>query len=322
MEGKMQTRIINIVICLLPFILVASNIQAQLKCELTNDPSKVEVVYEDVVHFLHAFDQLDEDSDSMAILQKEYIKKATPGFKAYINESGLTAGDYVKALNKRPAQYAGLVDLPNQLAVQQKNVRKGLAKLKNIITDAKFMPSYIFIGTKSGSNSQPSEYGLMTAIGNLDNDIDKLYIILVHETVHVQNALKVGMEEYQSALGGPKTTLLSLTLREGVAYYFTLHSTGVHTHQKAFDYYLKNEEDVWKRFAVDMNKRVLNGWMFEKPSDPDQPIDVGYVIGYRIVEAYYNNAKNKEKAVHEILSITDFPGFLEKSGYALKFSGQ
>jgi hypothetical protein len=39
------------------------------------------------------------------------------------------------------------------------------------------------------------------------------------------------------------------------------------------------------------------------------------MMGYLIVEAYYTNAPNREKAVHDILSVTDYAEFLRRSGY-------
>jgi hypothetical protein len=42
-------------------------------------------------------------------------------------------------------------------------------------------------------------------------------------------------------------------------------------------------------------------------------------MGFRIVQSYYENASDKEKAVKEILAVTDYNQFLHKSEYALKF---
>ena len=162
----------------------------------------------------------------------------------------------------------------------------------------------------------------MTSVSELDEDIEKLYVILVHETIHVQQALTVGMEEYMSILGGPKTSLLALALREGTAYFLTLLSTGEHTHREAYDYYIENEKELWKRFQAEMHEPSPGDWMWKKPSAPDQPYDVGYIVGARIVETFYTRAKNKVKAVHDILSITDYEGFLEKSGYSEHFSNE
>ena len=39
-------------------------------------------------------------------------------------------------------------------------------------------------------------------------------------------------------------------------------------------------------------------------------------MGYRIVQAYYNKAADKKKALADILSIGSAPAFLAASGYA------
>ncbi len=70
-----------------------------------------------------------------------------------------------------------------------------------------------------------------------------------------------------------------------------------------------------------MSERLPGDWMFSHPSDPEQPVDLGYVIGARIVEAFYDKAEDKKQAVQEILSITDYESFLERSGYSEKLGG-
>ncbi len=47
---------------------------------------------------------------------------------------------------------------------------------------------------------------------------------------------------------------------------------------------------------------------------------MAYMIGYRIVEAYHDRAEDKDAAIREILSVTDYPAFLEESGYAKRFA--
>jgi hypothetical protein len=38
-------------------------------------------------------------------------------------------------------------------------------------------------------------------------------------------------------------------------------------------------------------------------------------MGALITKAYYENADDKEQAIRDILSVTDYPAFLERSGY-------
>jgi uncharacterized protein YjaZ len=208
--------------------------------------------------------------------------------------------------------------LPEQLALQEKKIRDAFSGLKKIIPNAVFMPVYYFVGPNPGAMGEPSEYGLMISISELDKDIENIHLLIVHETIHVQQALTVGMEEYQ-AIFGPKMSLLALSIREGSAYFLTLLSAGGHTHKESWDYCVQNEKELWLRFRAEMNERMPGDWMWGKPADPEQPPHLGYIMGARIVEAYYNSIEDKEKAMQDILAITDYQGFLKKSGYGDSF---
>jgi hypothetical protein len=59
--------------------------------------------------------------------------------------------------------------------------------------------------------------------------------------------------------------------------------------------------------------------MWSKPAVEGQPQDMGYHMGAAIIEHFYTNAEDKVLAMKEILTITDYEGFLEKSGYSSKF---
>ncbi len=71
-----------------------------------------------------------------------------------------------------------------------------------------------------------------------------------------------------------------------------------------------------------MMGRKTSGWMWSKPSDPDLPRDIAYALGSRIVEAYYDNATDKRQAMQDILSVTNYPQLLKRSGYATQFPSQ
>ena len=51
----------------------------------------------------------------------------------------------------------------------------------------------------------------------------------------------------------------------------------------------------------------------------DRPPDLGYWMGYKIAEAYYQKAEDKTQAVADIIQMKDADAFLEASGYAKKF---
>ena len=47
----------------------------------------------------------------------------------------------------------------------------------------------------------------------------------------------------------------------------------------------------------------------------ERPADLGYFVGYRIVEAYYQRAADRRAAIREILTATDYEALLAASGY-------
>ena len=49
--------------------------------------------------------------------------------------------------------------------------------------------------------------------------------------------------------------------------------------------------------------------------------DLGYFVGARICEAYYEQAEDKRQAIEDLLFISDPAAILEASGYAARFRG-
>lgn len=89
----------------------------------------------------------------------------------------------------------------------------------------------------------------------------------------------------------------------------------------AREYLLARENRIWCQFRESMLGPETGDWMWGRPRDPEQPTDLGYVLGARIVESYYERAAVKAEAVKHILSVTDYPAFLAASGYAERFDG-
>ncbi|MBC7808379.1 MAG: hypothetical protein H7145_19775 [Akkermansiaceae bacterium] len=68
-----------------------------------------------------------------------------------------------------------------------------------------------------------------------------------------------------------------------------------------------------------MNGKDISNWFYQGDRAKDRPADLGYYIGYKICEAYYERAKDKNAAVRAMLETTDVAAFLKASGYAEKF---
>jgi hypothetical protein len=284
---------------------------------MTNDPGSALLIYDDLNNFINAYNSFSEQSDSLSVLQNEYLDKGSPGLKMFINKYGLTAEDLLTAINKYPENYSKLSKMPDALAAYSDSTVKAYSELKKYIPGIIYPPTYFLVGTNRGIASA-SEAGQLITVEKWNMPVKNKTTILVHELVHMQQAMTVGPEKYV-ALYGPEKNLLGLCVREGTAEFFASLVTDRITQEKAADYVIKNEKNIWERFSADMHGAETKDWMWGKTEDLEQPSHVGYALGCRIAEAYYNNASDKDKALQEILSVTDYPEYLTKSGYAEQF---
>ena len=67
-----------------------------------------------------------------------------------------------------------------------------------------------------------------------------------------------------------------------------------------------------------MNGTNTSNWLYEGDRAKGRPADMGYYMGYRICEAFYQKAVDKSEAVRRILALNDPEGLLRESGYAEK----
>jgi len=288
--------------------------QAQtLTAPLEIDPANAEFVYDDIHNFVRAFNMLKDGGDTLAILQAEYIDKATPGLKEFGNKYGLDLEKLVAAINKNPEKYADLHEIPELLSEREPHFRDAFTRLTEIYPDAKFPPTYFVVEYQRGIGSG-SAAGQLIAVDRWKAPLDNKITMITHELTHMQQVMAIGYPEYVK-LFGPKKSLLGLCIREGTAEFIADLVTGTITQDEALEWTLANEPRLKAEFMKDKDNVETGDWMWSKPEDPDQPRHVGYVIGYRIVESYYNNADDKARAIREILGVTDYQAFFENSGY-------
>jgi len=60
----------------------------------------------------------------------------------------------------------------------------------------------------------------------------------------------------------------------------------------------------------------MSQWLYGGADEATgRPADLGYFMGFRICQAYYQQAKDKKQAIVEILNTRDFNRLLADSGY-------
>lgn len=296
--------------------------------EVHSDPDSVRIITADLPNFWRAYDTLQPAhtrADSIAAIASTYFAPASPGLKTYID----------RRLQKPEAMLFGLALLPKYFAAVRANtlsvldhepvIRAGLRRVRAIYPQARFPDIYFVI---AGFNSQgvvldgklilaaemvsadsttPMQE-LPPFLRAVDLSTKGLPCILVHELIHFQ-------QDY------PRDgTLLAQVVTEGVADFVTERAIGcVPTARETYDWGNAHERELWALFQTEMDGKDFSKWLYNG-QPKDRPGQLGYWMGYKIAESYYNVSTDKPAAIRALLNIRDFRAWLDKSAYAAKFS--
>jgi uncharacterized protein YjaZ len=74
------------------------------------------------------------------------------------------------------------------------------------------------------------------------------------------------------------------------------------------------EDELWTRFKKDMPTNNSSYWLYNN-YDNTRPRDLGYWMGFKICESYYNHSADKAKAIYNIMNIRNANAFLTASRY-------
>ena len=302
---------------LLSFIIGVSfaSAPAAAQVDVTRDPARVRLEVQDIRRLAGVMRSLrsGEARDTVALLERDYFAKASPGLRAYVIGAEVTPASLAAAIERNPASYADLDALADSILSREPAFRAAFVTLQEIFPGAAFPPVWFVIGPMGPAGLTRQEGALIAAERFADRP-DDLVPIVLHELAHFQQAMLQGVDVYQRIFGA-EGTLLALALREGSADLIAELTTGRHINPAAQRYGEHREQELWQRFRADMHRRETRDWMFVAPRDSGQPPDLGYWIGYRIARAYYERAADKRQAIVDILQLTDFPAFLAASGY-------
>jgi uncharacterized protein YjaZ len=159
-----------------------------------------------------------------------------------------------------------------------------------------------------GSPATGIQIGLeaLCATDWLDPNVEDRFVsVIAHEYIHVQQALALVDKEQPTVLEG--------SLMEGAAEFASELIVGKAAYDRFRAATSGRERDIETAFLADLDQTDLSRWLYN--STPQEPGDLGYWVGARIVKTYYRNATDKRQALREILEMTDPKAFLERSGW-------
>ncbi len=207
-------------------------------------------------------------------------------------------------------------------------VRQNYGRLKQQVPEAFFPPvtilmgrystggtvgrSGIFIGIEffgADANAPTTELGSF-ARNNQKSWSRDLPPLIAHEHVHI-------LSSAAGSTAGNRGTLLARALNERVAEFVGSLSAGVPTFIGFFAAWQNREREFWTEFARVRTGNDYSRWLYNQgEATAEWPGDLGYFIGYRIAQAYYNQATDKTAAIRDLLALKDPEAILARSGYA------
>jgi hypothetical protein len=300
----------------------------QIQIVVREQVSEVQLVTEDIPRFWKAFDQAQTSSNPAAEYQQEYLEPGTVGLQDFARLNQFDAAHLAQITSASPNYFRAI--RKNTLAIAQSNqirsqIKTHFENLKRLYPAAQFQDMYFVIGALN-SGGTVSENGLLlgaemnardkqTPITELSpwlqantGSLEDLPFLITHEEIHTLQYL-AGWREIE---GG---SLLWKAIQEGGADFLASLATNEKPRGAYFKYGLKHEHDLWQEFSSVMNGTDISQWIYNGDLSTSRPADLGYFIGYRILEAYYNRMPDKQKAIAEMLSIRDPEAILKDSGY-------
>jgi len=305
---------------------VARLVQADARL---NDPNKARLITTDITHFWRAYDRVARDTArTEAIYQRDYFAKASRGLQDYFELRIRTVRDFVQNQRAKPRFYQAIRPSTLRIATMTPQIRAGFAKLKEIYPAARFPDVYFVIGRWNSAGTVSGSGMLIGAdqlCGTPSTPVDELSAYGRRSLGTLAQLPYVVAHEHIHTLQKPNKdlSLLRGAINEGMADFLAELTTGHQPNASLLPYGLAHEKQIWADFTKEITSKDWSNWIANgRQETADKPADLGYFVGYRICQSYYEELADKQQAVRDILNISDFSAFLAKSRYAEKLAAR
>lgn len=263
-------------------------------------------------------------------LQAEYVDPGTRGVEIFTPHRIKNGANLAANVAAEPERYRHAIDVCLPAAREmQAGTSETLAKVSALLDAAALVPAgkypnpvpaYIVFGAgNSGGTAEPDGLAMGLEVLCDGQDADGFRQVLeefvAHEVAHSYQA--------QVRDGSEGSGLLSMVLTEGFADFVMDLALGRPslTEAERAAYGLANEPQLWAELKADIDAGVMdNGDWLYGPGRGGRVNDLGYWIGKRICEAYYERADDKTAALQTLLKLDDPAAILAASGYGERFA--
>lgn len=273
------------------------------------DAPSANVVIEDVTRFYRIYDATGGQPDAQQ-LQRDYLEAGSEGLRHFARLRRVTGTRIAKAVDQRPGLYEDARHCMRVLPDVQERLTSALERLGELYPQARMPPVTIVVGPGKPVGIGYPDTGLqigleaLCAVDWMNPDLEDRFVhVIAHEYAHVQ-----------LSPDAPTGTVLERSLAEGAAEFVAELISGSTAYAHFGPITRGREKAIETAFVADMDKADLSEWLDN--SSVDEPGDLGYWVGYRIVKAYYQRHADKPRALREILLMRDPEAFFAASGWS------
>lgn len=245
-----------------------------------------------------------------------YLAEGSEGLHQFAKLRNLTGARIAETLRTRPEVHAGARRCLAVLPGVRRRTDAALRKLGRLYPEAKSAPVTLLVGRgRPVGITSPSGVSIaleaLCAVDFWDPDLENRFVrTIVHEYGHIQQSAELQALEP----GQPAATVLRMSLMEGAAEFTAELLTGQIGNYQHLAQTRGREAEFEAEFVRDMAGTDLSLWLYNQGASA-RPGDLGYWVGYRIVKAYYANARDKRQALRDIYELRDPEAFLARSGW-------
>jgi hypothetical protein len=305
-------------------IVTSSAVASTADYDSSSDPAKVQIVTSDISRFWHAFDDAQKSRDPAKVFAYEYFAPGTLGLWGFVPERLVSPFWLAHVVTKYRAYYEATRPYMEKIPTVKHQIIADLYRYKLVYPQAIF----------------PNVYFVVGALNSAGTSVDGVGMVMASEMISRPPQLTVPMPGFQTAVletveqipgnvvhefthynqkDADTDTLLGASLVEGTADFMAdiIEPTHVSTTQWSFG--CEHEDALWQVFEQQMaskDQSVSRNWLFSYDPGPlGAPPFIGYWLGSRIVQTYYETHGRSQRAIDNILHIKDYPKFLHDSGY-------
>lgn len=300
---------------LIIFLIIFIFYSCKALSQTSENPSSSKIYTSDITNFYTAFDLAINDTiNAKRIFKKYYFSKGTKGLKDFYKTKIKDLDKFSEFVIKHKEFYKSIRKNISDLETINKEIYENFESFKKVYPKAVFPNVYFVIGRFS-SNGTISKRGLLigteilcrtenTNTEKWNKDILRISMLknhipttVSHELIHFnQDGMKDG------------NTLLWKSIREGSAEFIAELING--NTDADYSEFKGREIEIWNDFKIEMDKNIWKSW---QQKSEKRPRNAGYWTGYMICKSYYNQIRDKERVVNDILNIKDYKEFYENS---------